>query len=115
MNRRQLITLVGGAAAWPAVTRAQQAMPVVGFLRDASAKGSEHFVAALRKGLDEAGFVEGRNVTVDYAYTEGQSDRLPVLAAELVQRRVSVIVSSAIHARYVLWDSMFRKALEDTL
>jgi putative tryptophan/tyrosine transport system substrate-binding protein len=99
MRRREFITLLGGAAAWPLAARAQQpAMPVVGFLRDATAAGSEFMVNGLRKGLAEAGFVEGRNLTIDYAWTDGQSDRLSALAAELVGRNVPVIVSSAIDA-----------------
>ena len=81
MRRRDFITIVGGAAAWPLAARAQQpAMPVVGFLRDATAAGSGHMVNGLRKGLAEAGFVEGRNLTIDYAWTDGQSDRLSTLA-----------------------------------
>ena len=99
MRRRDFVSLLGGAAAWPMVARAQQpAMPVVGFLRDATAAGSEFMVNGLRKGLAEAGFVEGRNLTIDYAWTDGQSDRLSALAAELVGRNVPVIVSSAIDA-----------------
>jgi putative tryptophan/tyrosine transport system substrate-binding protein len=98
-TRRTFINLLGGAVAWPMVARAQQpAMPVVGFLRDATAAGSEFMVNGLRKGLAEAGFVEGRNLTIDYAWTDGQSDRLSALAAELVGRNVPVIVSSAIDA-----------------
>jgi putative ABC transport system substrate-binding protein len=100
MRRRDFIALLGGAAAaWPLAARAQQpAMPVVGFLRDATAAGSEFLVNGLRKGLAEAGFVEGQNLTIDYAWSEGQSDRLSALAAELVGRHVPVIVSSAINA-----------------
>ena len=100
MRRRDFVSLLGGAAAgWPVAARAQQpAMPVVGFLRDATAAGSEFMVNGLRKGLAEAGFVEGRNLTIDYAWTDGQSDRLSALAAELVGRNVPVIVSSAIDA-----------------
>ena len=77
MTRREFITLLGGAAAWPLAARAQQpAMPVIGFLRDATAAGSEFMVDGLRKGLAEAGFVEGHNLTIDYAWSEGQSVRL---------------------------------------
>ena len=76
-RRREFITLLGGAAAWPLAARAQQpAMPVIGFLRDATAAGSEFMVDGLRKGLAEAGFVEGHNLTIDYAWSEGQSVRL---------------------------------------
>jgi putative tryptophan/tyrosine transport system substrate-binding protein len=100
MQRREFITLIGGAAAsWPIAARAQQvATPVVGFLRDARAAGSGFIVEGLRKGLAEAGFVEGRNLTIDFAWTEDQSERLSALAAELVGRHVPVIVSSALNA-----------------
>src|SRR5471030_1082536 len=100
MRRREFIGLIGGtAAAWPIMARAQQvATPVVGFLRDATAAGSGFVVEGLRKGLAEEGFVEGRNLTIDFAWTEDQSERLSALAAELVGRHVSVIVSSALNA-----------------
>jgi putative ABC transport system substrate-binding protein len=100
MRRRELIALLGGAVvARPLAARAQQpAMPVVAFLRDGTADGSEHFVAALRNGLREAGFVENQNVVVEYAWTDGHTDRLPTVAADLVRRRVSVIVTSATNA-----------------
>jgi len=97
MRRREFIAGLG-AAALPLAARAQQPVPVVGFLRDATERGSGHIVAGLRKGLSEVGFVEGRNLTVAYAWTEGQTDRLPALAADLVRRRVSIIVSSAFNA-----------------
>src|SRR6516165_9066110 len=102
MRRREFIVLLGGAAAaWPLAARAQQAsMPVVGFLRDAAAAGSEFAVNGLRKGLAEAGFVEGQNLTIEYVWTDGQSERLSALAAELVGRHVLVIVSSALNATY---------------
>ena len=101
IRRREFITLLGGATVtWPLAARAQQsAMPVVGLLRDATAAGSEFMVNGLRKGLAEAGFVEGHNLTIDHAWSEGQSVRLSPLAAELVGRNVSVIVSSAINAK----------------
>ena len=100
-RRRDYITLLPGAAAWPLAAHAQQtAMPVIGFLRDATAAGSEFMVNGLRKGLAEAGFVEGHNLTIDYAWSEGQSVRLSTLAAELVGRNVSVVVSSAINATF---------------
>jgi putative ABC transport system substrate-binding protein len=100
MQRREFITLLGGAAAaWPITVRAQQpAMPVIGFLRDARAAGSGFILEGLRKGLAEEGFVEGRNLTIDFAWTEDQSGRLSALAADLVGRHVPVIVSSALNA-----------------
>jgi putative ABC transport system substrate-binding protein len=102
IRRREFITLLGGAAAvWPLAASAQQpAMPVVGFIRDSTAAGSEFMVNGLRQGLAEAGFVEGRNLTIEYAWTEGRSERLSALAAELVGRHVRVIVSSALNATY---------------
>jgi putative ABC transport system substrate-binding protein len=94
MRRREFITLIGGAGAWPFSARAQQpAMPVVGFVRDGSADGSARHVAAFRKGLNETGYVEGQNVTVEYHYLEGQYDRLPALMADLVRRQVAVIAT----------------------
>jgi putative ABC transport system substrate-binding protein len=92
INRRELIALAG-AAAWPIEARAQQAMPVVGFLRPGSADASASLVAAFRKGLSETGYVEGQNVTVEYHWLEGQFDRLPALVADLVRRRAAVIAT----------------------
>ena len=95
MKRRNFIGLAGGAAAWPLVARAQRpSMPVVGFLGATSPEGYATFVSGFQRGLKEAGFVDGDNVTTIYRWAEGQYDRLPGLAAELVSRRVSVIVAT---------------------
>jgi putative ABC transport system substrate-binding protein len=94
MRRRQFITGLAGAAAWPVVARAQQrAMPVVGFVNGGSAEASADYAAAFRKGLGETGYVEGQNVRVEYHWVEGQYDRLPALMAELVRRRVAMIAT----------------------
>jgi putative tryptophan/tyrosine transport system substrate-binding protein len=92
MRRRDFITLIGSVAAWPLTARAQQpALPVVGFVRDGSAEA--RLAEAFRKGLNENGYVEGQNVTVEYHWLEGQYDRLPALMADLVRRRVAVIAT----------------------
>ena len=95
MKRREFITLLGGAATWPLAARAQQpAMPVVGLLRSTPAAPFAHLVAVLRQGLGDEGFVEGRNVAIEQRHADNQLDRLPGLAADLVRRQVSVIVSN---------------------
>ena len=93
MRRREFITLAGAAATWPIAARAQQPIPTVGYLDLGSPEPRAHLVAALRRGLNESGYVEGRNVAIEYRWAEGRYDRLSTLASDLVLRRVALIAA----------------------
>ena len=94
MKRREFMTLLGGASAWPLAARAQQsAMPVIGFIHLTSREQTRDYLAAFHQGLGDTGYVEGRNVAIEYRWGQGQNDRLPMLVAELVRRQVTVFVT----------------------
>jgi putative ABC transport system substrate-binding protein len=99
MRRREFLGVLGGVVAWPLSAHAQRAKPVIGFLRSTTANGSAHLVAALRQGLNEIGMVEGRDVEIIYRFADGSRDRLKGLTAEIVRRKVTVIVANTAAAR----------------
>ena len=108
IGRRQLLAGVGGAAAWPLTAGAQQrAIPVIGYLSDRAAESDASMLVAVRRGLGDAGYAEGRNVAIEYRFTEGRHDRIPAMAADLVSSRVAVIVASDTAAALAVKATLF--------
>jgi putative ABC transport system substrate-binding protein len=101
MKRREFITLLGGAAAWPLAASAQQAIPVIGYFNSGISDIQADNLAAFRKGLNDAGFSEGKNVAIEFHWAENQFDRLPAMASEVIARRPAVIVSNTLAAMHV--------------
>src|SRR5215207_2424415 len=98
MRRREFLGVLGGAAVWPLAARAQQPMPVIGYLSGLSPTGFPPYLSAFKQGLDAAGYQEGRDVAIEYRWAESQYDKLPALAADLVRRKVNVIVATGVTA-----------------
>ena len=94
MKRRAFIAALGGAVVWPMVGRAQRSVPSIGYLSALGEAQTSHLMTALRRGLGEAGFVDGQTVAIDYRFADGKYDRLPPMAAELVRRPVSLIITA---------------------
>src|SRR5215471_5193181 len=95
LKRREFISLIGGAVVWPIAARSQQpGMPVIGYLSGRSPEAEASFLSAFRKGLEETGYLAGRNIAIEFRFSDGQDDQLPSLAADLVRREVTVLVAT---------------------